>query len=608
VYTFTLREDVFWSDGAPVTALDVKYSLLRALDPATGSPMSYVLYSINNALEYNEGTISDPNLVGISAPSLTSLVITLEWPGAYLPAILSTQVSKPVPQHVVQTYGSAWSEPQNIVTNGAYRLTEWISEDHLLLDKNPTYFDSATVKIEQVKVHIINDATVAWNAYLNDELHTIEVPIDAIIDPAHQPEIRKEIAGCTNYYGFTNNKPPFDDHRVRKAFAMSIDKRDLVQTVTLGAQTPTGQFGLPGLWGAPELGTVGYIYSPTSAKAYLQSYLDENNMTLADFNNLDISLMHNTSDGHSAIASAAQEDWYNTLGISVTVTDMEWYDYLALLNPSTPLDDMPHIWRLVWCMDYADEHNFISIFHNVSGYNNNRLRRGCSDPNCYDVTPQVFESLIDQAAKELDQTARRELYLNAEKELTEVETGYMPLYHYGIFVASKPYLMRTYPVSDAYDISEWWFDYAETAITTEGGNLASPDGTTLIEIPSSVFTDTVTLTYAAANDQPPPQFDFVNSSGSFDITAVYSDTGQTASLLPGETYTLTVELDTSTIGPIIENTLQQHYWNGEYWSPETTSEILIDGETITVQSTPNHFSLWAVFGETNRVMLPLITR
>ena len=184
----------------------------------------------------------------------------------------------------------------------------------------------------------------------------------------------------------------------------------------------------------------------------------------------------------------------------------------------------------------------------------------------------------------------------------------MPIYHYGKLVASKPYLVRTYPVNDAYDISDWWFDYAETTITVEGGSLASPDGSTIIEIPSSVFTDTVILTYAAANDQPPPEHNFVNISGSFELTAVYSDTGQTASPQPGETYTLTVQLDTSTSGPIIENFLQQYYWNGEKWVPEPTSEILIDGETITIQSTPNHFSLWAVFDETYRVMLPLVTR
>ena len=609
-YNFTLRDDALWTNNEAITAGDVRYGILRSLE--LNGPYAYVLDLITNAYEFRNGDITNPDLVGVTVLNDTSLQISIDHQAAYLPAILALCIARPLPETTITKYGSSWTEPYNIETSGAYRLAEWTHGDHILLTKNPTYIHADAVQINQVYVHIIPDENDAWDLYQNQGLHTVDVPSDVQVDPLANPEVQQKIDGSTNYYGFTNNKPPFDDLRVRKAFAMSLDKRSLVAgNVPTG--TPTGQMGPPGIWGSPELGTVGLSYNPTAARAQLQSYLDEHGMTLADFNNLGITFMHNTLERHAAIAADAQEDWYNNLGISVTVSDMEWQDYLALLNPSTPLEDIPHIWRLGWIMDYADVHNFLGpVFHNQYSSNSNRLRRGCVDDTCTSAIPQHFEELLDLADGEMNKSARAGYYSEAEQELAAVEAAYIPIYHSGIFVAAKPYLVRTYPPADYlgehFDISEWWFDFAETAITTEGGSLASPDGSTLIEIPSGVFTDTVTLTYAAASDQPPPQFNFVNASGSFDITAIYSDTGQTASPQPGETYTLTVQLDTSTSGPIIENSFQQHYWNGEYWSPEPTSEIITNGETITIQSTPNHFSLWAVYGETNRVMLPLIKR
>ena len=89
VYTFTLRSDVLWSDGSPVTAGDARYGILHTLDPATGSGSAYVLHHIENAREYNNGTISDPNQVGVTAIDATTLRITFEGPAAYGLSILT---------------------------------------------------------------------------------------------------------------------------------------------------------------------------------------------------------------------------------------------------------------------------------------------------------------------------------------------------------------------------------------------------------------------------------------------------------------------------------------------------------------------------------------
>ena len=122
VFTFTLRSDVRWTDGVTVTAHDVEYAILRALDPATGAPAAYVLYALENAEAFNMGDITDPNLVGVEALDDTTIVFTTEDSAAYLPAVLAMPQSFPVPQWTIETHGLRWTEAGKIVTNGPYEL------------------------------------------------------------------------------------------------------------------------------------------------------------------------------------------------------------------------------------------------------------------------------------------------------------------------------------------------------------------------------------------------------------------------------------------------------------------------------------------------------
>jgi hypothetical protein len=90
------------------------------------------------------------------------------------------------------------------------------------------------------------------------------------------------------------------------------------------------------------------------------------------------------------------------------------------------------------------------------------------------------------------------------------------------------------------------------------------------------------------------------------VTAVYNDSGQPARPAPGHTYSLRVEYTDAERGPAIESTLTLYSWNGSQWAEETTS--VVDMVNNAVTATPNHFSTWAVLGETNRSYLPLVLR
>jgi len=229
--------------------------------------------------------------------------------------------------------------------------------------------------------------------------------------------------------------------------------------VLKGGQIPATSFAPPGIFGAPEPGTVGLPSDPEAAKAALQSYLDEKGMTIGQFNAMDVVLMHNTSEGHARIAAAIQQMWQDTLGVTVRVENQEWGVYLATVDNKTPLEEMPHIWRLGWCADYPDENNWVhEVFNAVYGDNN--LRRNCSDATCSEVSLSRFDELTVQAGKEQDPAVREELYMEAERILAAEEVAYAPIYHYTTVAVTKSWLQRNYPALGGNDFFNWKIDMA----------------------------------------------------------------------------------------------------------------------------------------------------
>jgi oligopeptide transport system substrate-binding protein len=484
VYTFNLRDDVPWvkydpatgewaqeldEEGNPrfVNAQDVVYGVKRTIYPATASDYSYVLYNILNAQAVNSGdegvTLDD---VGVEALDDTTVQFTLEAPAGYFPSIAGMWVANAQPQWAIEEWENKWTEAGLIVTNGPYGVEEWIHGGSLNLVKNPLWPDADTVQIERVEGVMITEASTAFAMYENNELDTAGVPqteIDRVkADPVLGAEFVNAPDVVTYYYGFTNNKPPFDDVRVRTAFTQAIDRQSLIDNVTKGGQLPATSFAPPGIFGAPEPGTVGLPSDAAAAQASLQEYLDEEGMTIDDFNAMGITLMHNTSEGHANIAAAIQQMWKDTLGADVKVENQEWKVYLETIQNTTPLAEMPHIWRLGWGADYADENNWVhEVFNADAGAN--RLRRGCNDDTCTDVTLSEFDEITVAAAQEQDPAKRAELYAKAEELLAVDEAAYAPIYHYTIVNTTKPWLDRSFAGVGAQLFYLWTIDQAAQA-------------------------------------------------------------------------------------------------------------------------------------------------
>ena len=479
-WTFHLRDDIAWvnynpvtdeisqvvdADGNPrfVNAHDVVYGVKRTIDPATASDYSYVLYIIKNASEVNNGeegfTLDD---LGVVALDDWTVQFTLVNAAGYFPSIASMWVAMPMPQATIEEWGEKWTEAGLIVTNGPYTLETWIHGGEIVLVKSPLFFNADNVQIERIEGLMITEASTEFALYENNELDTSPVPLPEMdrvkADPVLSAEYFQAPDPCTYYYGFTNNKPPFDDVRVRKAFSQAIDRQSLIDNVLKGGQIPATSFAPPGIFGAPAPGTVGVGYDAAVAKAYLDEYLAEKDMTIEEFNALGITLMHNTSEGHARIAAAIQQMWKDTLGVDVIVENQEWGVYLETVDNSTPLSDMPHIWRLGWCADYPDENNWVhEVFNAIAGDNN--LRRNCSDEVCTEVSASTFDELTAQAQAEQDPAKRAELYAEAERILAEEECAYAPIYHYTINQVTKPWLTRNFPGVGPQDFFNWVIDW-----------------------------------------------------------------------------------------------------------------------------------------------------
>ncbi len=475
--TFKLRDDVYWvkydgtevvqvtdCDGNPrkVTAQDFEYGILRTLAPATASDYAYVLaFAIKGAEAYNSGENEDPESVAVQALDETTLEITFVDQAVYNLNIAGMWVAHAQPKWLIEgddcteARGDRWTETGFFQGYGPYTLKEWVHDSYITIVKNPFWPGSDSVpqaKIDEVTWTMLDEAP-AFAEYEAGNLDVAGVPLADIdrvkADPTLSAELKIAPVLCTYYYGFNTQAPFVNDVRVRRALSMAVDRESLIANVTKGEQEPAQWFSRPGLAGAPtidEYPDLGVKYDPEKAKAELQSYLDENGLTV---DQLDITLMFNTSSGHQKIAEAIQQMWKEVLGVEVKLVNQEWKVYLETIKGA----DTPQIWRLGWCQDYPDANNFIrEVFYPGGSANPN------TDGSVGGVSwsNEKFNELVLQAAKETDPKKRVELYAQAEQILVYEDAVIIPIYWYTRVTVTKPYVQRTFSVLGGLEHIEKW--------------------------------------------------------------------------------------------------------------------------------------------------------
>jgi len=460
-YTFHLRQDNNWvkynpgtgeiEEQRPVIAQDVVYGVKRTLDPRTASDYAYVLYIIAGGQELNTadvGAMSDEEVqamidaVGVEAVDDYTVKFTLADPAGYFPSIASMWVAFPMPQEVIEEKGERWVEPGFIWTNGPMVLTEWAHDDSLQMRKNPYWWGVDDVQVDVIDGVMVVEASTAYAMYEVGDLDVVGPPSDLMdtikADPALNEELMIAPAPCTYYYGFVNTKAPLDNADVRRALSAAIDRKGLIDNVTKGNQLPANTFAPDMIfgsaagdldiapWALPEdQGGTGYDKAVELAKGWLQDagYADGSELGT-------ITLMHNTSEGHARIAQAIAAMWKDTLDVDVAVENQEWKVYLNSIKKDVPLEEVPHVFRLGWCADYADQNNWLNeVFNPAMGADRLRLQDA-----------EEYSALMDKARASTDPEERKALYKEGEKWLSDTHAAYAPIYYYTTVSMTKPWI------------------------------------------------------------------------------------------------------------------------------------------------------------------------
>ncbi|MFP4190532.1 MAG: peptide ABC transporter substrate-binding protein [Candidatus Hydrogenedentota bacterium] len=414
VYTFHLRDDARWSNGDPVTAHDFVYAWNRILAPELGSEYAYMLHCIENAEAYNEGDLDDFGEVGVQALDDQTLEVTLEDPTPYFLALQIHYTFYPVHQDTIEAFGAMdergteWTRAGNMVSNGPFELTEWQPNQVIRTKANEHYWDAGTVQLNGVNFYPIDDLQTEERSFRNGELHwTGDMPINRIDwYRKNRPEVLEinPYLG-TYYFRFNVTRPPLDDARVRRAFAMAIDREGIVENITRGDEQPAAHLTPPdteGFLPGPEL-----PYDVERAQELLAEagYPDGEGLPSVD-------LLYNTSENHRIIAQAIQNMWRNNLGAKVNLLNQEWTVYLSSMS-NLNYD----IARAGWIGDVNDPINFLECFVTDGGNN----RTGYSS--------EEYDSLIAAARREADPQRRSEILREAETILME-DAPIAPLYFY----------------------------------------------------------------------------------------------------------------------------------------------------------------------------------
>ncbi len=408
VYTFFLNPNAKWTNGRQVTADDFVYAWERVLNPKTGAKYAQQLFYVENGEAYNKGAITDFAQVGVKARGPTTLEVTLERPTAYFLYLTTFYTLYPVPREAVEAHGRDWTRPGKIVSNGPFRLAEWVPQQTLVLEKNPTYWDAKQVALDRVVFNPTEDNTTSIKQFAAGETDWVptNIPPAQVEVWRNRPEWYAEPYLGTYYYRVNVTRPPFDDRRVRQAFARAIDREALTRHVTRAGEFPWSGFVPKNMPNYP--GVRGLDFDPAEARRLLAAagYPGGRGFPAVE-------LIYNTNETHRAIAQAIQQMWKEHLGVEVRLTNLEWKVYLARMKE---LDYQ--VARAGWIGDYVDPNTFLDMW--ITGGGNNQT--GWSNAR--------YDSLIRQAAETVDPEARTRLLVEAETILVRDELPVLPIYTY----------------------------------------------------------------------------------------------------------------------------------------------------------------------------------
>jgi oligopeptide transport system substrate-binding protein len=421
VVTFHLRDDLVYSDGSPLTAERFRFAIERTCDPNTAAVYASILFDIVGC-EALYTSLTPPESEGQATPGATAedtgaayetakaalgvraiddqtLEVQLTQPAPYFPTVASTWVFYPVKEESLAAGDEGWAQdPTQRIGNGPFRMTSFAGDQLIGFAANEQYW-AGRPKLDGIEYVYIEDPQVALEAYRAGDLHITQLSPPQIpeveADSALTPELVKFPAAVTMNLMFDLKQEPFQDQKVREAFAYAFDRETYCAEVRSGDCVPAFSWIPPGVPGHIEIDA--FAFDPEAARQALaeSSYGGPENLP-------EITFFYASDDPSETERSEWLAGHYReVLGVELTLEPVDSTTFASLTKDPA---SFPQSSLLGWGQDYPDPQNWLSIYWTCGSTIHAGLVGYCNEE---------FDALIQQADQELDAEQRIALYEEA---------------------------------------------------------------------------------------------------------------------------------------------------------------------------------------------------
>jgi oligopeptide transport system substrate-binding protein len=423
-YTFTLRSDAKWSNGDPVTAKDFEFAWKRVVDPTTKSEYSYIMNVLKNAKKIINSELP-PAELGVKAVNDTTLEVELENDVPYFLSLTTFGSFMPLNEKFVKEKGKDFAlKTDTFLYNGPFKLTDWGQEKGWTYVKSDTYWDKDKVKLDEIKVTVIEDNQSAVNLYKTKELDWTFITGDFVDTFKSDPSLKVFEEATTFFIRFNQKQEVMKNKNARKALAMTFDKAPYVKTVLNNGSIPTDGL-MPGKWlDGPDgkdfrevNGNLISYNAEEAKKAWTEAKKELGKDKIA------IEFLVRDREDHKKAGEYLKEQMEKNLpGLTINLKLQPFKQQIDLMSK---LDYTMTLGG--WGADFEDAVTFLDLFRSDSGQNQMAFAN------------QKFDELIDKAKGEwlTDLPKRQEALLQAEKILLAEEYALAPFYQ-----RSRTYLER----------------------------------------------------------------------------------------------------------------------------------------------------------------------
>lgn len=417
-YTITLRDDIFWTDGQPVTAQDFYYSWMRELDPETAAKYVANLYIIKNASAFNAGSCSAEE-VGIEIKDDKTLIVTMESPVSYFEELLAFKAYLPVRQDTVEANGETWAQtPDTCISNGPFKMIEYTPGEKMLLTKNEKYYGADDITINDLEIRFITDSSVELMSYQTGE---IQIAVKPSADTCAQyGEEALTISKLSTMWLVPNCQDEvLKDARVRAALSLAIDRQLICDNVLKGGETPAYTIVPKG------------VVDPTTGKSFadgneFKEDVERAKELLAEAGYPNGEgfpvITYGTSSGteYEEVAQTILAMWKANLGIEATIEVEDSSAFIAHRG-----EGYFDVARYTMAGTYADPIASLSLYLSTAKANDSNY-----------MNPKYDETLAAARAA-VTSEEKYALYHELDNMLTE-DTAVIPLYYPSIKFLIKP--------------------------------------------------------------------------------------------------------------------------------------------------------------------------